>query len=47
VDLLCDDLAIIHKGRLLFQGTMDEYRNNMQSSNLTEEFIRIVNQASA
>lgn len=47
VDLLCDDLAIIHKGKLLYQGTMDEYRSGMQSSNLTEEFIRIVNEAEA
>lgn len=43
VDLLCDDLAIIHKGKLLFNGTMDSFRENMQSENLTSEFIRIVN----
>ena len=42
VDLLCDDLAIINKGKLLFQGTMEEYRRNMQAENLTAEFIRIV-----
>ena len=43
VDLLCDDMAIIHKGKMLFNGTMDEYRTNMQAENLTAEFIRIVN----
>jgi sodium transport system ATP-binding protein len=42
VDLLCDDLAIINKGKLLFQGTLDDFRNNMQAENLTAEFIRIV-----
>jgi sodium transport system ATP-binding protein len=42
VDLLCDDLAIINKGKLLFQGTMEDFRNNMQAENLTAEFIRIV-----
>ena len=42
VDLLCDDLAIINKGKLLFQGKMEDYRNNMQAENLTAEFIRIV-----
>ena len=42
VDLLCDDLSIINKGKLLFQGTMEDYRNNMQAENLTAEFIRIV-----
>lgn len=45
VDLLCDDLAIIHKGRLLHSGTMEDFRANMQEPNLTAEFIRIVNQA--
>jgi sodium transport system ATP-binding protein len=42
VDLLCDDMAIIHKGKLLYSGTMDEFRANMQADNLTAEFIRIV-----
>ena len=42
VDLLCDDLAIINKGKLLYQGTMDAFRANMQETNLTAEFIRII-----
>jgi sodium transport system ATP-binding protein len=42
VDLLCDDMAIIHKGKLLFSGTMDSFRQQMQADNLTAEFIRIV-----
>lgn len=42
VDLLCDDMAIIHKGKILFEGTMDNFRDNMQAGNLTAEFIRIV-----
>ncbi len=45
VDLLCDDIAIIHKGGLLFNGTMDTFRSGMQAKNLTAEFIRIVNQS--
>ena len=44
VDLLCDDIAIIHKGEMLFNGTMESFRNQMQAENLTAEFIRIVNQ---
>ena len=44
VDLLCDDLAIIHKGNLLYQGTMESYRSQMQADNITAEFIRIVNE---
>ena len=44
VDLLCDDLAIINKGNLLYNDTMDNFRANMQTTSLTEEFIRIVNE---
>lgn len=43
VDLLCDDLAIIHQGKLLFNNTMEEFKASMQAENLTAEFIRIVN----
>lgn len=45
VDLLCDDLIIIHKGHLQFNDTMDAFRQQMQSQNLTEEFIRIIKKA--
>lgn len=43
VDLLCDDISIIHRGTLLHNGTMEDFRNQMQAPNLTAEFIRIVN----
>ena len=42
VDLLCDDLAIIHKGQLCYTSTMEQFRQQMQAENLTKEFIRIV-----
>ena len=42
VDLLCDDLAIIHKGELKYASTMLEFRERMQAFTLTEAFIRIV-----
>lgn len=45
VDLLCDDMAIIHKGQMLYNGSMEDFRNNMTAPNLTAEFIRIVNQS--
>lgn len=44
VDLLCDDLAIINKGKLLYNDSMDNFRANMQADSLTGEFIRIVNE---
>jgi sodium transport system ATP-binding protein len=43
VDLLCDDLAIIHQGRLLYNNSMDHFRQSMESRSLTEEFIKTVN----
>ena len=42
VDLLCDDIAIIHKGSLLFNDTMDSFRKQMTSKSLTAEFIQII-----
>ncbi len=44
VDLLCDDIAIVHKGNLLFNGTISDFKGQMQADNLTAEFIRIVNE---
>lgn len=46
VDLLCDDLSIIHKGSILFQDTMENFKKQMTTNNLTEEFIRIINENS-
>jgi sodium transport system ATP-binding protein len=47
VDLLADDLALIHHGKLLVNGTMADFRSQMQAHNLTAEFIRIIKSASA
>lgn len=47
VDLLCDDLAIIHKGRIHYSGTMDEFRTSYKDYTLTEAFIRVVEQPEA
>lgn len=42
VELLCDDLAIIHKGNIVYSGTMSDFTENMQTENITTEFIRII-----
>ncbi len=42
VDLLCDDLAIVHQGKILYTGEMADFKANMQTDSLTAEFIRIV-----
>ena len=42
VDLLCDDLAIMHNGKICHASTMDDFRKNMVAESLTGEFIRIV-----
>lgn len=45
VDLLCDELAIMHRGRIIYSGTMDEYRQQSGAASLTETFIQIVQAA--
>lgn len=42
VDLLCDDITIIHKGKVLYNDTMEAFRTQQQAPNLTAEFIRII-----
>ncbi|MEL7531002.1 MAG: ATP-binding cassette domain-containing protein [Bacteroidota bacterium] len=42
VDLLCDDLAIIHKGKLCYQGTMEQFRADFVDRTLTDAFIHVV-----
>jgi sodium transport system ATP-binding protein len=44
VDLLCDDLAIIHKGKIIFNDTFENFKNGMKTENLTSEFIYLINQ---
>jgi len=43
VDLLSDDLAIISKGNLIFNDTMQNFRQQSAEHSLTEAFINIVN----
>jgi sodium transport system ATP-binding protein len=42
VDLLCDSLAIIHKGQMKYQGSMQEFREKMSEKSITAEFIKTV-----
>lgn len=46
VELLCDDLAIINKGKLIFNDTFESFKSSMTKSNITEEFIHQVQNAS-
>ncbi|MBM4464002.1 MAG: ATP-binding cassette domain-containing protein [Chloroflexi bacterium] len=39
---LCDRIAIIHKGKILVQGTPDELRQRTGEENLEEAFVRLV-----
>ncbi|MDY0296296.1 MAG: ATP-binding cassette domain-containing protein [Acidobacteriota bacterium] len=45
VNLLSDDLAIIHEGRLLFNGPFADFRDQCQSRTIEDEFIRLVQEA--
>ncbi len=42
VSLLSDDLAIIHNGKLCYNGTYEAFRAAMKTQSLEEEFIRLV-----
>jgi sodium transport system ATP-binding protein len=42
VSQLSDDLAIIHKGKFLFNGTYVEFTERMMADSLEDEFIRLV-----
>ena len=44
VNLLCDDLAIIHEGKLLYNDTMENFRLAIPGHSLTEAFIQIIQQ---
>jgi sodium transport system ATP-binding protein len=45
VKLLCDDIAIIHKGRLYFNGTKEEFESQMTQETYEDEFIHLVGEA--
>jgi len=47
VNLLSDDLAIIHNGKLAYQGTYKEFQSQMKSDSMEEEFIRLLKEAGA
>jgi len=42
IQSLCDDLAVIHKGKLFFNGTYEEFESQKQTETLEDEFIRLV-----
>lgn len=42
VSLLSDDLALIHRGTLLYNDTYENFTRQMKSRTLEDEFIRIV-----
>jgi sodium transport system ATP-binding protein len=45
VSLLSDDFAVIHHGKLCYNGTYDEFRATMKGKSLEEAFIHIVEEA--
>jgi sodium transport system ATP-binding protein len=45
VSLLSDDLAIIHRGRLLYNDTYDAFIRGMKAKSLEDEFIRQVEES--
>lgn len=46
IQSLCDDLAIIHKGKLFFNGTYEQFESQQKMETLEDEFIRLVDEGS-
>lgn len=44
-NLLSDDLAIMHRGKLCYSGTYESFKNQSQSDSLEQEFIRYLEEA--
>ena len=42
VELLCDDLAIIHKGKIIEQSSFLDFKSRAPNQSLTERFIEII-----
>jgi sodium transport system ATP-binding protein len=47
VEKLCDRVAIIHRGHLLAEGTLDELRDDYQERDLEELFFRLITEHEA
>lgn len=45
VSLLSDDLAIIHKGNLIYNGSYKDFQSQMKTDSVEDEFIRLVEAA--
>ncbi|MEE9168031.1 MAG: ATP-binding cassette domain-containing protein [Candidatus Neomarinimicrobiota bacterium] len=45
VKLLCDDVAIIHRGKLYFRGTLEKFESDMTQPTFEDEFIHLVGEA--
>jgi sodium transport system ATP-binding protein len=45
VSILSDDLAIIHRGSMIFNGTFKDFQSQMKTASIEDEFIRLVEAA--
>ncbi len=42
VNMLSDDLAIMNKGKIVFEGTYHDFKSGMTSNTIEDEFVKIV-----
>jgi len=47
MEKLCDDVAILHKGRILEHGTIDEVKTRAQSESIEEIFFQLIDACEA
>ena len=47
VEKLCDDVAILHRGRILVQGTLDEVKGQAGTDSIEEIFFSLIDACEA
>jgi len=47
MEKLCDDVAILHKGRILEQGTIDEVKSRAQTESIEAIFFKLIDACEA
>lgn len=46
VNMLSDDLAILHNGKIVYSGNFESFKSEMRSKTIEDEFVRVVGGAS-
>ena len=42
IDEICDRIGVIHKGKLYYIGTPEEFKEKMAENSLEQSFLRVI-----